>query len=247
MSQTAFTPGQIWHGLPLSLELLERQWGLELRHRAAEPQAHAADFTAADWADLEWNAREVLRLAARWPRAPRWWRDCFLPQAAVNHHLLYALQKLLGAWQQPMLAPRLRNTPALPPLRDRLLLLGQARGRLQAAMAKAESLRARGKALQQFSLRQWRLFQQVALLYGDLLPLAEGAAAELARTGCTAAGQMREDIAWHSRTLLARTGQPDHKPGLVARVRGPRIEMNRLAGAACLYHHGLLRLLQPVP
>ncbi len=242
MSPTAFPPGQIWHGLPLSAELLERQWALELQYRATEPQALAGAFTAADWADLEWNARAVLRLNARWPRAPRWVRHCLLPQAPINHHLLYALQKLVGAWQQSLQSPPLKNAPALPPPQDRLLLLGQAHGRLQAALAKAHSLGARRKVLQQFSLRQWRLFQQVALLYGDLLPLAEGAAAEAARRGA-ATGRLPEDIRWHTKALLASSGQPDLTPGLVDRVRGPRLETNRLAGAACLYHHQLLRLL----
>ncbi len=63
----------------------------------------------------------------------------------------------------------------MPPTESRLLLK-QASGRLEAGQWKQDSVLSGKQAFQQFSLRQWRFYQQVSAFFNDLESLVSGSA-----------------------------------------------------------------------
>lgn len=232
------TPGAIWKGAPLSPALLESQWSTELRHRDGDLDLAAIAFAEADWLALEWNAREALHLNGKGKPWPAPFRALLISQDSVNIHLLRSLQKVLEAWQQWIHLPRVRTMNTLPPPAECRFLLRQAWARLETAEAKYDSLLVRRRLLHQFSLRQWRILQQLAAILHDLGPLVPGADTSGPGDPGTPA-----HIDWHARELRRLLGQPDYRPDLLRRIRAPRLEINRLLAAACLYQAAFLRTL----
>jgi len=244
MSREDLQPGKIWPGTELSSLVLMEQWAVEFRHQGNKAEQAHIVFTDSGWEDLEWNAREALHLNTGLARAPTLWRHLFLPQEGINTHLLRSLHMILNAWQQWIQLPHVRVINGLPGATECRMLLKQARGRLESAQSKQDSLVSRKQAFQQFSLRQWRFYQQVCAFFNDLDLLVSGSADfAYGQEPSSGIDSMARDILWHSKELLLLLQRPEFKPSQLVRLRAPRLKINKLTGANCLYHAGLLKSL----
>jgi hypothetical protein len=245
MNAHVVKPGHIRQGLDLTPSVLEAQWKMELRHRNHNVDLSALAFSKSDWVDLEWNAKEALFVNGKWSRYPGHIRKFFIDQDAVNIHLIRTYQKLLGAWQQWTHLPYVRSIASLPSPSECTFLLGQAWARLDRAHEKYYSLTEGKHLLREFSLRQWRLFQHLSALLADLDPLVRGTADYLKRHGNNrdSSVSLEKDILWHTRELQVLLGRLDSRPGLKARIRAPRLEINRLLAQSCLLQADFLRTL----
>lgn len=247
MSTEAFQPGQIWPGGRLDADALMAQWTIEFRHRTTPFDLSGIAFTEADWQALEWNAREALHLNAHREGQPLWWRHITLPQDAVNLHLIRAYDRVLAAWQQFIHLPHIRVINALPPPAECAFRMTQARGRLEAAQRRYESLVADTKALQQFSLRQFRIYQQLAALLADLEPLVEVLAAHAATAGGKpSVTKVSTDLLWHGREVLRLAGRTGNRPSQKERFLAPRLRINQLMGGAALQQAAFLKGLMNI-
>lgn len=244
MKGPAFQPGTIWPGEPLTAATLERQWQQEFFQASQSLDLNELAFAPTDWADLEWNGRESLHLNARYPRLPMVLRALVVDQDRVNLHLIRSLQKVLAAWQQWLHLPATRSLTQLPSRSECLFLVHQAAGRLEQAEARLDSLSTGKQLFHQFSLRQWRLWQQVASLFNDLTPFITATRALVKGTpGREATPSLAEDVLWHTRECLLLLGPMDGRPALWERLRAPRFEVNRMLAALCLLHGSFLQTL----
>jgi hypothetical protein len=239
----AHRPGQIWPARKLTPESLEEQWKEELVHHMAGLDLPALVFSESTWADLEWNARESLRLNGKRARMPEWLRRFIVPQPGIDLHLLRSLEVLVTAWQQwSHLALSKDSSRAIPAATLNGACLAVATS-LDQAFVKSRSLQEKGLFPKHFSVRQYRLFQWIGSIFTDLEPVVEVAASVLERENrlTPEAGSLLEDIRWHGRQLGMRGTPRSPRPGIRKRLCVPRLEINRLAATACLYHAKLLK------
>ena len=244
MSREVFQPGQVWPGTELTPSVFQAQWQIEFTQIDNLPGLAEIVFTDASWEELDWNAREALHLNNRWPKAPGIWRHLFVPQDPVNMHLMRSLQMLLLAWQHWLQLPFVGSISTLPAVAERYSILGRANGRFEQAQVKIASLQSRRKLLQQFSLRQWRLYQHVSALYNDLEPLVEGSANYgLFHDRENSIQKIAADIRWHAKELHLLVKRPEYRPSQKLRLWANRLRINQLSSATCLYHSTLLQEL----
>lgn len=248
MNHRSFQPGQVWAGISPTAALLETQWNLELRHHLFSFDLPKLAFTNDDWEALDWNAREALHLNGKFSAIPVWLRTFFLPQNRINIHLIRALVKLLGAWQQWSLMPYVRTLNTLPSLAETNFSLNQAMSRLEIAEEKHNSLASKKQLFQQISIRQWRYYQQVASLFNDIDPLVTGASVFLKGNSLQleSVQRLQNDLVWHGKELRRRMNVFGDRPDLFARIQLPGFEINRLIGTNCLIHSGFLRELMKI-
>ncbi len=245
MSESAIEPGQVWKAKALTADYLVQQWEATLHHHSANPDLISLSFSRQEWDDWEWNAQEALYLNRNLNKAPALFRHWFLPQQHINFHLLHSFEKMVLLWRQWAELPQVRSSDLLAEQANVRFLLQSANGRIDQAMTKYESLAAKGKILQNVSLRQHRFFQQLTALLQDMVPvvlLARRHGEAIATDDGKLEG-LERDICWHSKELLRLVGHLDHCPELVARIRVPRLEINRLLGTVCLYQARFLRTL----
>lgn len=134
---------------------------LILHHLHAPPAALSA-LSAADFAAMQWHAREVPHRLRTVSASPRWFANLRVPQEQLNSHLLTAYGFLLSAW-----APFWRShTDAA----NAEFILGQAAAQLSEAQRRDASLRKGRQRLRRFSLRQFRLLQCLAHMADTLVP-----------------------------------------------------------------------------
>ena len=247
MSRESFQPGQIWSGTELTHSVLEKQWMEELSLVENRAVIVVSAFTEETWADLEWNAREALHLNGLWPSAPRFWRHLFLKQDPVNTHLMRSLQILLSAWQAWTQLPWVRNMDIEMAPGELSSIIVQAGGFLDAASVKGDSLLSRKNAFRQFSIRQYRLYQQISAFFRSLEAVVARCSLYLGKFHPSQKAEVRdEDIQWHTKELFRLVGPPDYRPSQWKRLVAPRLHINQLIGANCLYHSSLLRILMNV-
>lgn len=239
MKAGSITPGSIVKAGPLTPEFLLGQWSSEMVHSSASLNLHQLAFSAADWASWEWNAREAIHLNSKGGTLYAGLRLLHITQSRINFHLLHAYRNLISGWRQCEKLNHYTDLAGEAGASGTSFLLVSALGRLEQAEVKNSSMQnQKHKVMQAASVRQLRYFQQLTALLVDLNPLiaAEDLVTGLPAEAAARLAQTRGDILWHVKELLRLLGPLENQPGLIQRLRIPRVAANRLLGNACLYH-----------
>ncbi|MEX0330288.1 MAG: hypothetical protein AB3N64_02585 [Puniceicoccaceae bacterium] len=245
MSATDLYPGKVWPAKRLTSDYLEKQWTLELNHRANSLDLEDLTFTEEDWKEWDWHANLALQCNERRSGYPDFIRNLILPQMEVNQHLIKAFGKLLIAWRQWENLARLRLIEWKRGTYDPTFFIISAECRLSEAKTRFDSLSIRKQFGQIVSVRQQRFFQHLAWMLKDFEPLVESVTiyAREAHPDIEEIPAFRDDLIWHSRAAYALVGHLEERPTLADRLRVQRNQINRMLGIACLSHSKLLKAI----
>jgi hypothetical protein len=241
--ESVLTPGLVIAERPCSPEVLLHDWNSS--HLLSLP-VFEFPFTypkASDIEDINWNGREAIRRCAKGRGLPQLWRAHWMPMDPANACLIFSVKRLTETWQQ-VLHPAAFPTLPEAALRELLPVCTSAACWYQQAKLKFNRLAEQPRALQQFSLRQWRFHFFISRALDDL-----GA---VVRQICNLQpaneqlGEIARHLTWHT-DELHRLVSAHQTPDLLQRLSAPRFDINRLAATCCIHHATLLERLIDSP
>jgi hypothetical protein len=232
-------PGTIIPAVTLTPSCLISEWeNLALYSETSLPQTSCPEEK--DFIDIEWNAEESIRQCSRYNNVPLGIRSFLTRNHVSNGTLLFSSEKLIQAWQQTLCAGILRDIECSR-LNQLIQISRGALGWHQQARIKFASLSEKIAPLQQFSVRQWRLYWFLTRALNDIETVAIGTSESNPFTQ-DKTSSLLEHIHWHT-AQLNNLLSPVKPPSLLQRIRTPLLEINRLCSMTCIYHAKLLRII----